>query len=192
MYFDLALFRIDLLLPTCMKVHNDHPVAGEIEEEDDEEPQLGEPGGVSLEPGGGAEEEEIMVAVDAEEHEVKGEEQLELNLSDGSEDEEVDPEQHGVEGEEGLELNLSDGSEDEEDDRESSGRASDVSESDEDGEGGRDGEEEEQPELPDPEAPLTDQQINVPRNRKRVVNTLEPARKSKRTRRIPNKFLHFI
>ena len=25
------------------------------------------------------------------------------------------------------------------------------------------------------EAPLTDQQINVPRNRKRVVNTLEPA-----------------
>ena len=166
MYFDLALFRIDLLLPTCMKVHNDHPVAGEIEEEDDEEPQLGEPGGVSLEPAGGAEEEEIMVAVDAEEHEVKGEEQLELNLSDGSEDEE--------------------------DDRESSGRASDVSESDEDGEGGRDGEEEEQPELPDPEAPLTDQQINVPRNRKRVVNTLEPARKSKRTRRIPNKFLHFI
>ena len=113
-------------------------------------------------------------------------------LSDGSEDEEVDPEQHGVEGEEGLELNLSDGSEDEEDDRESSGRASAVSESDEDGEGGRDGEEEEQPELPDPEAPLTDQQINVPRNRKRVVNTLEPARKSKRTRRIPNKFLHFI
>ena len=70
--------------------------------------------------------------------------------------------------------------------RESSGRASDVSESDEDGE------EEEQPELPDPEAPLTDQQINVPRNRKRVVNTLEPARKSKRTRRIPNKFLHLI
>ena len=63
-----------------------------------------------------------------------------LNLSDGSKDEEVDPEQHEVEGEEGLELNQSDGSEDEEDDRESSGKASDVSESDEDGEGGRDGE----------------------------------------------------
>ena len=31
-----------------MKVHNDHPVAGEIEEEDDEEPQLGEPGGVAV------------------------------------------------------------------------------------------------------------------------------------------------
>ena len=86
MYFDLALFRIDLLLPTCMKVHNDHPVAGEIEEEDDEEPKLGEPGGVAVEPAGGAEEEEIMAAVDAEEHEVEGEEQLELNLSDGSED----------------------------------------------------------------------------------------------------------
>ena len=39
--------------------------------------------------------------------------------------------------------------------RESSGRASDVSESDEDGEGGMDSEEEE---LPDHEAPLTDQQ----------------------------------
>ena len=64
----------------------DHPVAGEIEEEDDEEPQLGEPGGVAVEPAGGAEEEEIMAAVDAEEHEVEGEEQLELNLSDGSED----------------------------------------------------------------------------------------------------------
>ena len=71
-----------------MKVHNDHPVAGEIEEEDDEEPQLGEPGGVAVEPAEGAEEEEIMAAVDAEEHEVEGEEQLELNLSDGSEDEE--------------------------------------------------------------------------------------------------------
>ena len=35
-----------------MKVHNDHPVAGEIEEEDDEEPQLGEPGGVAVEPAG--------------------------------------------------------------------------------------------------------------------------------------------
>ena len=67
-----------------------------------------------------------------------------------------------------------------------------IAPSKKDGEAGRDGEEEEQPELPDPEAPLTDQQINVPRNRKRVVNTLEPARKSKRTRRIPNKFLHFI
>ena len=77
--------------------------------------------------------------------------------------------------------------------RESSGRASDVSESDEDGECGRDGEEEELPELPDPEAPLTDQQMNsVARHQKRVVSSLEPARKSKRTRRIPRKFLHFI
>ena len=75
------------------EVHNDHPVAGEIEEDDDEEPQPGEPGGVAVEPAGGAEEREIMAAVDAEEHEVEGEdeEQLELNLSDGSEDEEVDP-----------------------------------------------------------------------------------------------------
>ena len=46
-----------------MKVHNDHPVAGEIEEEDDEEPQLGEPGGVAVEPAEGAEEEEIIAAV---------------------------------------------------------------------------------------------------------------------------------
>ena len=35
------------------EVHNDHPVAGEIEEDDDEEPQPGEPGGVAVEPAGG-------------------------------------------------------------------------------------------------------------------------------------------
>ena len=93
-----------------------------------------------------------------------------------------------------LELNLSDSIEDEEDDGGSSGKESDVSEDDGNGEGGRDGEEEgREDSLPDPEAPLTDQQMNsVARHQKRVVSSLEPARKSKRTRRIPRKFLHFI
>ena len=103
------------------------------------------------------------------------------------------PQEHDGEGEE-LELNLSDSIEDEEDDGGSSGKESDVSEDDGNGEGGRDGEEEGREDyLPDPEAPLTDQQMNsVARHQKRVVSSFEPARKSKRTRRIPRKFLHFI
>ena len=169
-----------------MKTHNDHPVAGEPDENGDEDDQLGEPVGVAVEPAGGVEEEEIMADLAPEEEGVEEEDEEEI-VADFA------PEEHDGEGEE-LELNLSDSIEDEEDDGGSSGKESDVSEDDGNGEGGRDGEEEGREDyLPDPEAPLTDQQMNsVARHQKRVVSSLEPARKSKRTRRIPRKFLHFI